>query len=141
MRRISIPLGHYHTPQEVILNINEAVKREEFEKDIVFSYDKFSRKITVEFKNGTELRFGQIGPQLGFLYEQRLSGTATARKEADLNMDLHSLHLYSDIVEAQMVRDPKVPLIRIVPVETTATENCDVNLFEPTGHTSQQKTI
>ena len=37
-------------------------------------------------------------------------------------MDLHSLYVYTDIVEAHMVGDSKVPLIRIVPVETTATE-------------------
>ena len=45
-----------------------------------------------------------------------------AKREADLNMDLHSLYVYTDIVEAQMVGDSKVPLIRIVPVETTATK-------------------
>ena len=48
-------------------------------------------------------------------------GTAKARKEADLNMDLHSFYVYTDIVEVQMVGDSKVPLIRIVLVETTAT--------------------
>ena len=36
IERTSNPPGHYHTPQEVILNINEALKREGFEKDIVF---------------------------------------------------------------------------------------------------------
>ena len=115
--RISIPPGHYHTPQEVILNINEAVKREGFEKNFVFSYDEFSRKVTVQLNNGTE-----IGPQLGFSYNKLLSKTAMARKEADLNMALHLLYVYTDIVEAQIVGDSKVPLIRIVPVETTATE-------------------
>lgn len=120
--RITIPPGHYHTLQEVIHHMNEAVTREGYEKDVVFSYSELSRKVTVQLNNGTELLFGQIGPQLGFSDGQNLSGSATARKEADLNMDFHSLYIYTDIVEAQMVGDSQVPLIRVVPVETTATE-------------------
>ena len=94
--------------------MNEAVKSEGYEKDVVFSISELSRKVTVQLNNGTELLFGQIGPQLGFSEGQNLSGTAMAKREADLNMDLHSLYVYTDIVEAQMVGDSKVPLIRIV---------------------------
>ena len=120
--RVTIPPGHYHTLQEVIHQMNEAVKSEGYEKDVVFSISELSRKVTVQLNNRTELLFGQIGPQLGFSEGQNLSGTAMAKREADLNMDLHSLYVYTDIVEAQMVGDSKFQLIRIVPVETTATE-------------------
>ena len=64
--RITIPPGHYHTLQEVIHQMNEAVNSEGYDKDVVLTYSELTRKVTVQLNNGTELLFGQIGPQLGF---------------------------------------------------------------------------
>ena len=49
--RITIPPGHYHTSQEVIHQMNEAVKSEGYDKDVVLTYSELTRKVTVQLNN------------------------------------------------------------------------------------------
>ena len=51
---------------------------------------------------------------LGFQGQRRYTATVTAESAPDLFSSLHSVYVYCDLVEAVLVRDTKVPLLRIV---------------------------
>ena len=73
--------------------------------------------MTVHVQKGAQVYLSDVGQMLGFSSNTRISSTSIAEREADLEQGFHDLYVYSDIVQAQLVGDALVPLLRIVPVE------------------------
>jgi len=97
--------------------MNEVVDEDDRFKDVQFSFDTLNRKVTVYSQNGAEVYFSENGLMLGSSSNTRISSTSIAKREADLEQGFHDLYVYSDIVQAQLVRDALVPLLRIVPMQ------------------------
>ena len=117
-----IPEGYYSTTEDVIKNINQAVVRvsQKAASNIQFSYDRLSGRVHIEIKNGAAVSFhDDLAAILGFEvpFEKAIEKTTTSPRISDVNAGLYSLYVYCDIVEAQLVGDTEVPLLRIVAVE------------------------
>ena len=63
-----IPRGHYSSIEDILSKMIENVKR--FNNDVTFSYNTFTRKVTVHLQNNVELFFGNIGYLLRFSPEK-----------------------------------------------------------------------
>ena len=70
----------------------ENVKR--FNNDVTFSYDTFTRKVTVHLQNDVELFFGNIGYLLGFSPKEIICNTFTAERLVNLKYGFHVLFIY-----------------------------------------------
>ena len=113
-----IPEGFYSDVNTLVKNINQAIAKQGVEHSINLSFDNLSGKVTVEIKNGVELYFkDDIAVILGFDMDMIFDKTTQSSRVADINAGLYSFYVYCDIVEAQLVGDSEVPLLRIVPVE------------------------
>ena len=104
----------------------ENVKR--FNNDVTFSYDTFTRKVTVHLQNNVELFFGNIGYLLGFSPEEIIS---TAERQVDLEYGFHDLFIYCNLIQSQYVGDALVPLLRIVLVEGKVGERVSKSFLRP----------
>ena len=137
-----IPLGHYSFIEDILSKMKgliENVKR--FNNDVTFSYDTFTRKVTIHLQNNVELFFGNIGYLLGFSPEEIISNTSTAERQVDLEYGFHDLFIYCDLIQSQYVGDALVPLPRIVPVEGKVGERVSESFLRPPIFTCQQKAI
>ena len=97
-----IPPGHYSSIEDILSKMKgliENVKR--FNDDVTFSYDAFTRKVTVHLQNNVELFFGNIGYLLGFSPEEIISNTSTAERQVDLEYGFHDLFIYCDLIQSQ----------------------------------------
>ena len=127
-----IPPGHYSTIEDVIAKMNELVAKDQRCKDDVkFTYDSFSRKVTVHLENNTEISLRDISYLLGFSGPRVISKTVTAEREADIEDGLHDLYIYCDIVKAQYVGNALVPLLRIAPVEGVDGQRISKSFLHP----------
>ena len=97
--------------------MNEVVDEDDRFKDVQFSFDTLNRKVTVYLQNGTEVYFSENGLMLRSSSNTRISSTSITKREADLEQGFHDLYVYSDVVQAQLVRDALVRLLRIVPIQ------------------------
>ena len=127
-----IPPGHYSSIEDILSKMKgliENVKR--FNNDVTFSYDTFTRKVTVHLQNNVELFFGNIGYLLGFSPEEIISNTSIAERQVDLEYGFNDLFIYCDLIQSQYVGDAFVPLLRIVPVEGKAVERVSKSFLRP----------
>ncbi len=110
-----VAVGHYTSLESVIQAINQQLGPNF--KNIRLTYDKLSRKVTLKAGPNIKCIFNEIGEMLGFESNKLYTGTVTAPREADLENGFHNLYIYCDVIQAQLVGDSQVPLLRIVPVE------------------------
>ncbi|CAH3170472.1 unnamed protein product [Porites lobata] len=113
-----VPPGHYSSIGDILSKMKELIENvKRFNDDVTFSYDAFTRKVTVHLQNNVELFFGNIGYLLGFSPDEIISNTSTAERQVDLEYGFHDLFIYCGLIQSQYVGDALVPLLRIVPVE------------------------
>lgn len=112
-----LPAGHYNSPKSLVKGLNRTLKGSAYEKEVSFTYDKLTRKVTLTLNGGLKVFFAEIGTLLGFDINQRYKTTTIAQNEVDLDYGFHNLYVYCDIVEPQYVGHAQVPLLRVVPVE------------------------
>ena len=113
-----IPQGFYSDVYTLIKIINSTITKQGAQDNINLSFDDLSGKVTIEIKNGAELYLtDDIAVILGFEIEMIFSETTQSPRVADINAGLYSMYVYCDIIQAQLIGDVEVPLLRIVPVE------------------------
>ena len=122
-----VPYGFYTDVDALTTNINQAIAKQgqEARDNIKLSFDHLSGKVTVEIKSDAELAFGSdIATVLGFdmvvdgtVDITLIKKTTISPRVADVNAGIYSLFVYTDIIQAQLVGDTEVCLIRLVPVE------------------------
>lgn len=113
----TLPAGHYSSLKSIIDKLNGIIKATKFKDKVEFSYEELNRKVTAHVEKGYRVFCGHIRTMLGFNTEDYITKTTTAEHEADLDLGFHSLYIYCDVVQPQVVGDTQVPLIRIIPVE------------------------
>ena len=127
-----IPPGHYSTIEDVIAKMDELVAKDQrFKDDVKFTYDSFSRKVTVHLENNTEISLRDISYLPGFSGPRVISKMVTAEREADIEDGLHDLYIYCDIVKAQYVGNALVPLLPIAPVEGVDGQRISKSFLHP----------
>lgn len=152
-RNCEIPEGRYTSVEQLVDALNTALNSmipngyEYFN----LSYNTLTRKVTynIDVRNttssqshprviGTSFSKG-VSNILGFqdIIDRKIYPEArfmqnvdefTGQLVADLNKGIHSLYVYSDIIEPCPVGDTRVPLLRVVPIEepsnSTSTMQC-----------------
>ena len=87
---------------------------------LVFSWNRNKKRVVLNFMPtpqevviGVKFSF-DLAKLLGFQGQRRYTATVTAESAPDLFSSLNSVYVYCDLVEAVLVGDTKVPLLRIV---------------------------
>ena len=107
----------FNTPTDLVKAINASMIKESQAK-IKFTYNRSTRKVTVDVKQGAMVWItGDIAAVLGFGKDSVLTEKMTSPFVADINRGFSSMYVYTDIVDAQFVGDVKVTLLRIVNTE------------------------
>ena len=136
--RLTLPLGQYDTPEQLIASLNElfeephtsySTKRPEIDilpaspsvrniVDVHFSYHNVTQKTTISVQPGIQVELSNtLRVMLGMKEMQLSEGTHEGVHVVDVNQGFYSLYVYCSIVEPRPEGDCKVPLLRIVPVE------------------------
>jgi hypothetical protein len=136
-----IPSAYYRTPYDLIGVLNESVNKmlRNQKNNIHFVYNEHERKFLACVSKGYAVHFSaQLSIALGLgdgastlagqsetenterhFFGEKIKAPFTV----DLNRGLHTMFIYSDIVQHQLVGDVNVPLLRTIPVTG---ENGDV---------------
>ena len=109
--------GYYSAIEDVLQGIKNTNKM--VQDNIELGYNRISRHVTVTPKNGFSIGFGDgLNLILGFgLKSPKISKETISPYVVNVEAGLHSLYIYSDVIEAQIVGDTMAPLLRIVQVE------------------------
>ena len=101
---------------EQLTKVLNAGMSKETQTNVKFSYNRSSRKVSVDVKHDTTVWFtGELATVLGF--DQDTLIEKKTPYPADINGGFSSMYVYTDIVDAQFVGDVKVPVLRIVNIE------------------------
>ena len=107
----------YSSIEQLTKALNAGMSKETQTK-VKFSYNRSSRKVSVDVKHDTTVWFtGQLATVLGFDQDTLIEKKTSSPYPADINGGFSSMYVYTDIVDAQFVGDVKVPLLRIVNIE------------------------
>lgn len=116
-KRYPIPVGYYNSIQQILEAMSDTVESNT-KRDLVLTYNSVTRRVTVEVNNNLEILFGDgLALLLGFDNETSITKRTKSPRVASLAAGFHSLYVYTDVVEAQLVGDTRVPLLRIVNIE------------------------
>ena len=121
-----IPPGYYSVEELIskMKNMCTGVKLNELGIDI--SYDSSTRRVTFNTKmnekgknRGSVKLRGDVATLLGFNTSTTIrANTITKSPHAALpSAGFHTMYVYSDIVEQQMVGHEQAPLLRVLPIE------------------------
>ncbi|CAB3992890.1 Hypothetical predicted protein [Paramuricea clavata] len=107
----------YSSIEQLTKALNAGMSKE-IQSKVKFSYNRSSRKVSVDVKHDTTLWFtGELATVLGFDQDTLIEKKTSSPYAADINGGFSSMYVYTDIVDAQFVGDVKVPLLRIVNIE------------------------
>jgi hypothetical protein len=107
----------YSSIDQLTKALNAGMSKET-QKKVKFSYNRSSRKVLVDVKDGTTVLFtGELATVLGFDQDTLIEKKTSSPYAADINGGFSSMYVYIDIFDAQFVGDVKVPLLRIVNIE------------------------
>lgn len=132
-RLIQIPPGNYVTVYDLL----EMIEPDSGTGVVRFTYDLLSKRVSVELKTSIHLDMPtHKAMMLGFTLDNtgefiRIESSTRAPYTVDMNVSLHSLFVYSDIVEKTIVGDSNSPLLRIVSVKGMDGETIDVVFSQP----------
>lgn len=150
-RIIELPAGYYGNIEDLLEQLNydedEITNDETIKNDIFdaiaptspkyeFSYIARLRRVVVSVKPNYMLTIpGLLAVMLGFTKDFTTTITVaqirTATYPVDLDVGLHSLFIYSDIVESRAVGDFHVPLLRIASVQGKDGDTVDREFVRP----------
>ena len=134
---ISIPAGHYSSPQEII-DILE-MQEKHHPRPIRFKYDKISRRVTIKLEKECTVKMekSDVSRCLGFHAVEISTKAAfksqsfTSESIASIQSINSSVYVYTNIIENQHTGNFKVPLLRVVPVRSSYAELCCVSYDRP----------
>ena len=138
-RECTIPIGRYTTVEQLIQALNDALNSTipNGLHYFALSYDTLTRKVTYKIETRNDSRFTEHPLIMGTTFSKGVSNILgfkdkqdrekwplmmqnidkfTGEAVTDLNKGIHSLYVYSDIIEPCPVGDARVPLLRVVPI-------------------------
>lgn len=135
--RQKLDAGYYNSIADLVKALNTCIKKDERD-NIKFTYDKKTRKVTVDVKKGRGVGFtGDIAAVLGFEQSSWIKKKTVGAYVADINAGFSSMFVYCNLVSDQIVGDKQVPLLRAVPVEgkygDTITKTYPNPIYRPIG--------
>ena len=112
--------GHYDSVSQLIDEMNRALTSTTVgnKEHIHFSYNVLNRKVTVHIDK-PDIKVYFVNPicnMLGFKDGSEITQTTTAPNVSDVDR-ITSFYVYANIVEAQIVGNSSVPMLRTVPVQ------------------------
>jgi hypothetical protein len=142
VKDVNIGSGYYSSPQELVDAINRSIDRE-FSQPIkewsvndtrrkiarngwpLFRFNPINKRVYAELPENVELKFTEkLGLMLGFKKRQhhlrnRLDRRFMFRslRPSDIDLSLHAMFLYCDLLECVPVGDTLAPLLRIVDIQ------------------------
>ena len=115
---------HYFSVEEYVSSINESLEESNVNNEIEFTID-LNGKVTVSLATGYKVRLRrEQAIVLGFMnFEDSaetyyVENTDTGSYKANLYRETN-IHVYCDIVQAQIVGDKMTPLLAVVPCQET----------------------
>lgn len=121
-RHFPLEDGFYETVNELIEKIHMILSSISLEKVVTLHYDKLRDRVLVRiYERGIDMILSEsvcnvFGMAQCLGNSPLRSGVHVGDMGTDITQGFHSLFVYSDIVEDQIVGDTKVPLLRIVPI-------------------------
>ena len=73
----TIPPGHHPSIEEIVKTMNKLVTDSIHKGSVSFSFDKLSRKVTINIRNNVKVAFADVGEMLGFKKDDWYSTTTT----------------------------------------------------------------
>lgn len=143
--QILLPKGYYGSVTELLevltfeVDISQNIMPgviTRSEKPVRFEYIEHRRRVAVTLKENYSMSIpAPLAILLGFTRngneEFKITGYKLSDYTIDLDTGLHSLFIYSDIVENRSVGDFDVPLLRIVSVQGKDGETVDRDFIRP----------
>ena len=112
VREISLPSKYYSTVTDFLQVLNSPQ-----EKDYTFSYDKESRRFTLDVVNDCVVKISdRLKTILGFDKNVFFKQKFKAPREPLLDRNIHHFYLYTNIVMPTHVGGAQVPLLRYIPI-------------------------
>ena len=109
-----IPEGFYQTPDDLIAKITPPIGHGD---KIRLKYNKYLQKVIVRTDDDVHITFAErMGYLFGFEKAMSITGIEKAPHVVDMKQ-IHSLFVYTDIFEYNIVGDTRAPLLRNVSVE------------------------
>ena len=123
-RKFYLHEGYYQSIEKICSTLNETIKKEMNLQENHFDFNPLNEKVTIVIEplSGLKLTVSKnLCELLGFQSRwgmRTFTETKTAERTADLNQGVYALFVYCDIVEPHIVGDVKVPLLRILPIDS-----------------------
>lgn len=120
--QLALADGFYESIEKLIEMIHVLLSTVSLEKIVIIHYDEMRDRVLVRiYEKEIELVLSQsicnIFGLSQFSNDKPIpTGVHSGTRGTDITQGFHSLFVYSDIVEDQIVGDTKVPLLRIVPI-------------------------
>ena len=110
-----LPPGYYPNPVEMLENIKPPADHDGL---VSIKYNKYNQKIIIKTQDDVTINlFTKIKDLFGFNENEAIvMGIQKGSRVVDIN-PVHSMFIYSNIIEHHIVGDTRAPLLRIVNVE------------------------
>ncbi len=134
-RKILIRKGYYRDMDQLVRVCKNELSRKSpnaVKRELDLDYQDVTRKIKLTIPNNT-INFKILFPDLlqaifGFGSHAH-TRTQVSERSADLSACVHSMYIYSNIVEPRIVGDAMVPLLRVLAVHGTHNEYVVDNFY------------
>ena len=134
-RNVTIKKGYYRDINQLMSVCETWIKRHsptDIKNDFEFDYLEISRKIKIIILNNTKnfrIGFPKLLQAIFGFESHTYSRTQVAERVADINACVHSMFIYSNIVQPRIVGDAMVPLVRVLAVHGTHNEYVVDNFY------------
>jgi len=158
-RQIFMPSGYYQNISELVTAINAALffhfEIEEQDERAKFTVNKIEQKVQLETTENIRINLSnECCDALGLKHDTWYGGLTHAPFRHDISRGFHSLYIYCNICEEQIVGDVYAPLMRSValngkrgdhviksygephyiPVNRRQVDSIEINIKDDTGH-------
>lgn len=104
--------------QELIVKASSSLSVSTVHLRNIFVYDSFKNRVQHAMPSPFKVRLSQsVSDALGYKNNDWLEGKGEAAYPPDIRLGMHTLFVYSNIVEPQLVGDTYAPLLRAVAIE------------------------
>ncbi len=134
-RSTTIKKGYYRDIQQLLGVCENWIKQHtprDIKNQLQLEYLEISRKVKIIIPLNTKeyrITFPKLLQAILGLGKETYSKTQTAERSADINTCVHSMFIYSNIVQPRIVGDAMVPLIRVLAVHGTHNEYVVDNFY------------
>ena len=126
---LQIPEGHYKNIETIIEKIE---LKDNILKPIQIKFNDINQKVKIDVPKDVELEFNgsDIARCFGFDSNTKLHESMISTSISTINI-YRSIYVYTDIIENQHTGDYKVPLLRVVPIDSKYGDSVCVRYDKP----------